>query len=192
MYFNHVVDSPMQSQEKEVHIEHSFCLQTTIGGIVCCVPCRGHSVGTQLLSSLLKRPDCSRGRKFVISQPVLILLNVTWMNEDQVVWVYRLGRLSWGNEQSFADMIDVAWHSYVTSRDLRNLPLTNSMWQLDGAPIDMLAAEICSLSLMNAIGFPTKGPTLFQSQYRKCYLILKVQYFFIILKILFGIILNTF
>ena len=38
----------MQSQEMERYMEHSFCPQTTIGGIVYCVHCRGKIIDNQL------------------------------------------------------------------------------------------------------------------------------------------------
>ena len=36
MHLSHVVDYPMQSQEKDLHMEHSFCLQITIEESLLC------------------------------------------------------------------------------------------------------------------------------------------------------------
>lgn len=93
IYLSHVVDYSMQSQEKNLHMEHSFCLQTRIGEIDYCVLCRPKSIGSQLLETPEKiLPDCGRGSDSVISLHVLI--NVMQMNTDQIVWLYRLERLT--------------------------------------------------------------------------------------------------
>lgn len=47
MHASRVVVYVLQSQEKDLHMEHSFCLQTTIGGIVYYVHCQGNSIGSQ-------------------------------------------------------------------------------------------------------------------------------------------------
>lgn len=53
IHLSHVVDYPVQSQEKDLHVEHCFCPQTKMGGVVYCVSCRGTGVGNQLLESTL-------------------------------------------------------------------------------------------------------------------------------------------
>lgn len=39
-YLNHVVEYPLKKQKKGFHVEHGFCLQSRIGGIICCVDYR--------------------------------------------------------------------------------------------------------------------------------------------------------
>ena len=47
MHLSNAVDYALQLQEKDLHMEHFFCPQTTIGGIVYCVHCRGKSIDNQ-------------------------------------------------------------------------------------------------------------------------------------------------
>ena len=47
MHLSNVVNYALQSQEKDLHMEHFFCPQTTIGGIVYCVHCRENSIHNQ-------------------------------------------------------------------------------------------------------------------------------------------------
>ena len=122
MHLSHVVDYPMHSEGKDLHMEHSFCLQTTIGGIVYYVHCRGtQHRQSAIRATIIKGPNCGSGS--ILQFPSMFkLLSYEWTQTRVRVCPDWEAFLESRNielvirQLASADMINnLAWHSYVGS-----------------------------------------------------------------------------
>ena len=117
-------------------------------------------------------PDCGRGSDFVFSLHVLI--NVMWMNTEQIVWLYRLERLSWAkkhwicNKATFPMQIWFILLDTVMSAQRFEKQTTdcNSICQdqISAANINIWATSTYFLLITSSL--LGKGLLFFQSQYR--------------------------